>query len=303
MQKADFAIADLTVTESRRRYVDFTDPFLENQLAAIIRRDDAAGLRTLDDLVTLNEITRSTDVGLRSRRGVIAYGTYRTGSTFYHLSRSRDPVAVQMYSWMVRHPEALVTSAKEGFDRVNAGRYAFIVESTFAEYLTGIYCNLTMLYDTRSLYPRQFAIALAKGSPYLPMFNKAIHELRADGTIRQLQEQYWSNRCVEESVKPVVVVSSPKIEPVESKPPPRPVEERRRPPPPPTPPEEEPRINSLNSAANAIKIEWAGNGHNRRKNVDYEDVQSHNRAAAPSVATISTVLSLILVSLALRASR
>lgn len=266
------------MTESRKRYVDFTDPFLENQLAAIIRREDADGLRTLDDLVTLNEITQRTDVGLRSRRSVIAYGTYRTGSTFYHLSRSRDPVAIQMHTWMVRHPEALVTSAKEGFDRVNAGRYAFIVESTFAEYLTGIYCNLTMLYDTRSLYPRQFAIALPKGSPYLPLFNRVIHELKADGSIQQLQEQYWNNRCAEESVK--VASEPPIIEQPSPVPPPPPTNRRR-------PTEDEDRINSLSSSANAIKIEWAGNGHSNRKNVDYDvDIVSRRNAASTNSCTL-----------------
>lgn len=197
-QKADFAIADLTVTDSRRKFVDFTIPFLENQLSAIIRRDDAEGLRTLEDLVTMNEINRASENGnlqQASSRGVISYGTYRTGSTYFHLSKSRDPVAVRMYNWMLRNQHALVGSAKEGFDRVNAGRYAFIVESTFAEYLTGLYCNLTTLYDTRSLYPRQFAIALPKGSPYLGAFNKAIRELKANGAIEKLRTLYWHNRC------------------------------------------------------------------------------------------------------------
>lgn len=187
-QRADFAIADLTVTESRQRYIDFTEPFMENQLSAIIRKEDAVGLKTLEDLVRQNE-------AFEAQRTNIAYGTYRTGSTFFYLSRSHDPVARQMYSWMSRHPEALVTSAKEGFDRVNAGRYAFIVESTFAEYLTGLYCNLTILYDTRQLYPRQFAIALPKGSPYLKSFNEAIRELKANGVIDRLKAKYWTNRC------------------------------------------------------------------------------------------------------------
>lgn len=188
IQRADFAIADLTVTESRQRYIDFTEPFMENQLSAIIRKEDAVGLKTLEDLVQQNE-------AYETQRTNIAYGTYRTGSTFFYLSRSRDPVARQMYTWMSRHPEALVTSAKEGFDRVNAGRYAFIVESTFAEYLTGLYCNLTILYDTRQLYPRQFAIALPKGSPYLKLFNEAIRELKANGVIDRLKAKYWTNRC------------------------------------------------------------------------------------------------------------
>ncbi|XP_075679111.1 putative glutamate receptor isoform X2 [Dermatophagoides pteronyssinus] len=194
--RADFAIADLTVTDVRKRYVDFTDSFLENQLAAIIRRDDAVGLRTLEDLVQLNEINHNRqDLPTNERNDLLTYGTYKTGATYFHLSKHRDPIARKIFEWMFRNPDALVRSAKEGFERVNAGRYAFIVESTFAEYLTGIYCNLTMLYDTRSLYPRRFAIALPKGSPYIQSFNKVIRELKATGAIERLRQQYWINRC------------------------------------------------------------------------------------------------------------
>ncbi|KAH7636526.1 glutamate receptor kainate-like protein [Dermatophagoides farinae] len=193
--RADFAIADLTVTDARKRYVDFTDAFLENQLAAIIRRDDAVGLRTLEDLVTLNEINHRQELPPTERQHLLTYGTYKTGATYFHLSKHRDPIARKIFEWMFRNPDALVRSAKEGFERVNAGRYAFIVESTFAEYLTGIYCNLTMLYDTRSLYPRRFAIALPKGSPLIQSFNKVIRELKATGTIERLRRQYWINRC------------------------------------------------------------------------------------------------------------
>lgn len=202
------------MTESRRRYVDFTVPFLENQLAAIIRREDAVGLNTLEDLVKVNDIYNR----MESHKS-ISYGTYRTGSTYYHLAKSRDPIAHRMYSWMLRHPEALVTSAKEGFDRVNAGRYAFVVESTFAEYLSGLYCNLTTLYDTRSLYPRKFAIALPKGSPYLQAFNDAIHELKADGTISRLKSLYWNSEC-KDKFRPPIVSSSPTV-PTEAPPSPQ----------------------------------------------------------------------------------
>ncbi len=224
-QKADFAIADLTVTDSRRKFIDFTEPFLENQLSAIVRRDDAGTLRTLEDLVTANELHRSELIrGTHHQAslptaGIIAYGTYRTGSTFFHLSRSRDPVAVRMYNWMLRHPGALVSSAKEGFDRVNAGRYAFIVESTFAEYLTGLYCNLTTLYDTRRLYSRQFAIALPKGSPHLGAFNAAIRELKASGAIERLRSLYWTNRCNQQQQQRTLAAENenrekPSVEPI-----------------------------------------------------------------------------------------
>lgn len=189
-KKADFALADLTITEERKRFVDFTEPIIENQLSALIRKEDATGLTTMEDLVKRNqEAAKSTPPG-----AIVSYGVVKGGSTYSRLSSTTDEVGREIFSAL--RPESLMPSINSGKEKVVAeGGFAMIVESTMADYIVGQNCNLTALPDTRNIHPRLHAIALAKGSPYLEPINQAIRELKADGTMASLKAKYWKKNC------------------------------------------------------------------------------------------------------------
>ena len=178
----------MTITEARKRFVDFTEPFITNQLAAIVQREDVQGLVTLEDLVNKNEQVKNSG-------DEVAYGSITSGATIYKLSKTTDKVGKSIFDWLQANPKSMVNSMKLGLEKVQQGKYALIVESTYAEYITGQNCNLTILNDNRSLYSREFAIALQKESPYLEPFNKAIRELKQDGSIDRLRKIYWENKC------------------------------------------------------------------------------------------------------------
>lgn len=194
VQKADFAVADLTITEARKEWVEFTTPFMTLQLAALIRREDAANISTLADLVKKNEKIDSIEEKL-------SYGSITSGATIYQLSKSTDPVGQSIFNWLQAHPKSMVNSMSLGLEHVNKGKYALIVESTFAEFMAGQNCNLTILKDDRGLYQREYAIALPKGSQWLEPFNKAIKELQTEGTIDQLKKIHWENNCAAKKTK------------------------------------------------------------------------------------------------------
>ncbi|CAG2161711.1 unnamed protein product [Oppiella nova] len=120
----------------------------------------------------------------------IKYGTYKMGSTYNLFSESNDPTIRRMYTHMTRHPEDLVNNAKEGVDKVNGSRFAFLVESSFAEFLTGMYCDLTFIVDTNNYFPRQYAIALPKDSSYLNKFDHAIRRLKKSGQLDRIKGRY-----------------------------------------------------------------------------------------------------------------
>nr|XP_046908641.1 glutamate receptor ionotropic, kainate 5-like [Dermatophagoides farinae] len=208
--EADFATGDLEVTESRRKYVDFTEPFIENQLSAIIRRDLNSELlsqsnqqnrtkyMSLQDLVQANNEIKTTDPQQQQSNGPIIFGVVRNSAIFDYLSRSQNPTARQIYESIMNNQDksSLVNTANEGVDHVYRNpRYAFLVESTFAEDVIGQNCNLTMIMDRQSMYPRNFAIALVRGSPYLERFNQAIRELKARGQVELLRQKYWTKFC------------------------------------------------------------------------------------------------------------
>src|SRR5699024_2347556 len=73
-------------------------------------------------------------------------------------------------------------------------RYAMMMPSNNAEYHAGLDCRLAVLRDSDSILPRDLAMALPKGSPHLEEFNRAIRELKADGTVARLERKYWINK-------------------------------------------------------------------------------------------------------------
>lgn len=195
-RRADFAVADLTVTEARSKLVDFTTPFINTHLAALVRKADIPqGVRTIGDLVKWNSDKIDTERH-------ISYGSLSSGATTFKLSQATDDVGAAIFRWLSANPSAMVRSMKVGLEKVKAGKYAFITESTFAEHLAGQDCTLASLADASGtgigLYERYFAVALPKGSPHLAAFNRAIEALKENGTIDQLKRKYWKNNCLQE---------------------------------------------------------------------------------------------------------
>ncbi|OTF78251.1 excitatory amino acid transporter-like protein [Euroglyphus maynei] len=187
-KKADFAAADLTITEARENYITFTEPFMINQLAALVRREDVEGLNTMEDLANVRET--------HPNHKPIALGTLRSGATNYFLSNSDDPLAKKIYEQIKMNNDSLTRTISEGIDRVDKqGGYAFIMESASAEHEIANNCKLTMLLDWRNLFPRKYAFALPKDSPYLEHFNNAIKQLKTEGKIDELRRKYWANNC------------------------------------------------------------------------------------------------------------
>lgn len=181
-QRADFAIADITVTDVRKKFVDFTDPFIETGIGILIHKRNAKNIRSFRDLAD------QTDV---------KYGTYRMSSTANLFAQSSDPVIRRMNAEMTRNPDVFVGNAKEGVDRVNTTRYAFLVESTLAEFLSKIYCDLQYIEDQVNYFPRQYAIAMPKDSIYTQKFNSALKKLKQNGQLDKIKARYWRDRCSE----------------------------------------------------------------------------------------------------------
>ncbi|UXI20877.1 hypothetical protein NH340_JMT06820 [Sarcoptes scabiei] len=177
-KEADFAIGDLTVLSNRARFVDFTIPFLEFGMAALIRREilDRFG----PEIQSFKELSEQT---------AIKYGVKRSGANLplFHDS----PVVAKMYSFMDTHPSVFVDGERDGLHRVKTERYAFIAESTFIEYVVERDCDLVAIDDRRKNFQFSYAIAVAKGSPLKDRFSKAIHLLKSNGSIAELRNKYW----------------------------------------------------------------------------------------------------------------
>jgi ionotropic glutamate receptor len=174
---ADFGIADLTVTDQRKGYVDFTEPIIETGIAILMSRTIAPNISSFDDL---------------AKQSNIKYGVIRGGTTRQLFAHSSHPVLKAMFRVMRETPDSFVTSTRAAVDRVNSSSFAFIGEKSTLQYITGHDCErLTIVEDPNHTYPRNYAIALPKGSKHTLSFNSAINELKANGAMDRIRNKYW----------------------------------------------------------------------------------------------------------------
>lgn len=174
----DFAIGDITSTTIRARYVDITQPFMDFGLAALVRREvlDSLGY-TIKSFKDLSEQTE------------LRYGVKRTGA---NLPLFHDSAVVKrMYSFMDTHPSVFVSGEREGLAKVRNEKYAFIVESPFAEYVVQRDCALLAIDDRRKNFQFEYAILLPKGSPWKSQIDRALIKLKRRGVLRALKNKYW----------------------------------------------------------------------------------------------------------------
>lgn len=179
-KKADFAIADLTITNTRKKFVDFTEPFMSSTLSAALNKENLpAGATALGDLLSTN----------------MTFTCIATGSTARTLKESTSPLGQSLWK-RISDAGALVSSNNEGIERVKATPTVLVTEHSYMEYLAGFDCQLAVLPDTSGLSNIQYGIAVQKSSPWLAPFNEAIKQLKAEGKLTELRKKYWKNQCV-----------------------------------------------------------------------------------------------------------
>ncbi|UYV80327.1 GRIK1, partial [Cordylochernes scorpioides] len=75
----------------------------------------------------------------------IAYGTLEGGSTMTFFRDSKIETYQKMWRYMESRPDVFVSSYDEGKAKVQAGNYAFLMESTMLDYMVQRDCNLTQV--------------------------------------------------------------------------------------------------------------------------------------------------------------
>ncbi|CAG2106363.1 unnamed protein product, partial [Medioppia subpectinata] len=180
-ERADFAVADITVTDARAKYVDFTQPFIDyNPLVVLLHKHYAQNMGSFADLAASD----------------LPYGTYRGGRAHRAFNQSDNPVIKRMYRHMESNPDNMVANLGDVlYEMVTGMRYGFITVSTIAEYWSGIYCNLTYVVDPNGYFPNVYAIAMPKGSVYISKFNDAIRQLKHQGELDRIKAKNWQNFC------------------------------------------------------------------------------------------------------------
>lgn len=134
-----------------------------------------------------------------AKQSEIRYGCVRSGSTQAFFKESKHETYERMWQTM---KEDLVSSNAEGVARVEAGGYAFLMESTSIEYVVQRRCQLTQIGGL--LDSKGYGIATPLGSPYRSLLSSAILKLQENGTLQLLKDRWWkvtdpSLRCPDDT--------------------------------------------------------------------------------------------------------
>ncbi len=162
-KELDFAIAAITPTDIRRRYLDFSEPYFESRHAMVSRR--SSPVRTARDLP--------------GKRVAVQAGSMQEQVLKEHVAAGLDVEVVS-----IGHAKEMVSAVREGQVDV-----ALLEELVAEAYLEN---NPTLELDVLGeIDPTPVAIAFPKGSPYVASFNQVIRAMKANGDLELMQQRWF----------------------------------------------------------------------------------------------------------------
>ncbi|WAR07420.1 GRIK2-like protein, partial [Mya arenaria] len=144
--------------------------------------------RMVSPIESAEDLAKQTD---------ISYGTLSGGSTMSFFRDSSIETYQRMWNFMEsKDPSVFAKSNQDGIDRVEAGGYAFLMESTSIEYITQRNCNLMQVGGL--LDSKGYGIATPMDSPLKDKLSMAILNLQEEGKVQMLYNKWWkgSSSCV-----------------------------------------------------------------------------------------------------------
>ena len=188
---ADIAVGPITITDDRTKYVDFTDPFLTFQSCALIKKPKHAHRnrkpRSRTRLKTLEDLFQSD----------YSYGVVTGSQTSAIFHSSYEDTIQSMWTKMVMSwPSAFVHNIQEGIQRARREKYAFILDSPMAEYVSAQKpCDLYM--TDMFLQPQHYGFALRHSHSIRlrESLNEHLRDIKASGQFQALYEKWWKKQC------------------------------------------------------------------------------------------------------------
>ncbi|RXM34087.1 Glutamate receptor 3 [Acipenser ruthenus] len=211
-EKADIAVAPLTITLVREEVIDFSKPFMSLGISIMIKKPQKSKpgvFSFLDPLayeiwmcIVFAYIGVSVVLFLVSRFSPYEWHTeeYEDGQTQtrmrYFAKRSKIALFDKMWTYMKSaEPSVFVKTTAEGVVRVrkSKGKYAYLLESTMNEYIEQRKPCDTMKVGG-NLDSKGYGIATPKGSSLRTPVNLAVLKLSEQGTLDKLKNKWWYDK-------------------------------------------------------------------------------------------------------------
>jgi len=200
MKDADIAAGSLIVTDLRRQFVDFTEPFLSLRSSALIRKHFSPSLSSNSRRPPATTPPPPPPTIIRSAADLLAseltYGVVRGSEVERSMSTSRDAVTRALWSRIATFwPPAFVDSVQEGVERARREPYAFIVDSPIAAYVAGR--RPCQLYVTEPFLDQMtYAFAVRRGATRLRVaLDGALRRARFAGEMQAMYLRWWRDEC------------------------------------------------------------------------------------------------------------
>jgi len=181
-ESADMAAGPITIYPAREEAVDFTDPYMDFGTTIMIKKPaDGADppVNNAEELAGQSEI---------------AYGAVRHGSTQDFFKNSEDQTYRTMWTYMTNHPDDQVGSVADGVQKVrdSNGRYAFIMESSSADFWTNKKpCDL-MTVGGRLGDDYHYGLATRNGDALRDQLNDALNHFKQNQELEALRNKWWN---------------------------------------------------------------------------------------------------------------
>lgn len=160
--KVDVAISQVIITPERERVYDFSTPYTYSSFQLIVRKNERANYRSLDDL-------KGRKLGVR------------LGSVFEQQARAVPGIEVKSYPAVPEHLQDLA------FGRIDAS----LDDSLMVSYLLK-HSDLPIKAGPRVGKNSRIGVALRKNNPqFKAALDRALEEARRDGSLRRLSLKWF----------------------------------------------------------------------------------------------------------------
>ncbi len=178
-QKADFAAAPLVIDKKYEDHLTYSKPFLHATYAIVMQRPPFGQPSAL----YLEDLMNQT---------YYRYGVVAGSHVAKQLRKSKIPRYEELWqSISERRGGSEVRSVNAGLDRARRERFALILESVEALYLTSRPpCGLIAL--SQFLTVTNYAFAVKKENPLVQELDRALLQLQERGVLQNLFHKWWS---------------------------------------------------------------------------------------------------------------
>lgn len=157
----DVAIAGMTITEERKKAVDFSEPYYDSGLIVMVRMDES-NVKSIDDL----------------KGKVIAC---QIGTTGEMKARTVEGATVKTFN----------TQDEAALELKNGGADAVVGDAPVVDYYLAQGGSKIAKTVGEKMEAEQYGIALKKGSPLTAELNKAMAELKKSGEFDKIYTKWF----------------------------------------------------------------------------------------------------------------